>query len=287
LFPQQGFVDHAITPVMGLAWTMAEDSLDKYLIKRVEGRTQNMWLRMALRTGLNPSRTFANAMALRAPWARDTRAGIMSYAPQKNRQLSRDGNSYLPPSSVRDTSTFEFALNSRFERFVGTSAAPGCIGGDASGAFRVAPEWMLVVDVGGCKFTGLETNLSGDSLSYLLGPRWTPLPAGRWSPYVQLLIGGNKITHEQMFPEKKRVLELQAAQTGGQPPAHEDYTIADESNAFALQAGTGLDLKLSPAVVLRLASLEYSRSYVTPNRGLNYGSSVQLTTGMVLRVGTW
>ena len=106
----------------------------------------------------------------------------------------------------RDTSTFELGVNSRFERFVGANPGPACIGADGSGAFRIAPEWMLVVDVGGCKFIGMETNLSGDSLSYLLGPRWTPAPAGRWSPYVQILVGGNKITHEQMLPEKKRAL---------------------------------------------------------------------------------
>jgi hypothetical protein len=78
-----------------------------------------------------------------------------------------------------------------------------------------------------------------------------------------------------------------AGQTGAAPPAHDDYTLADESNGFALQAGTGLDLKLSAALVFRVASLEYSRTYVSPNRGLNYGNGVQVTTGMVLRVGTW
>jgi hypothetical protein len=287
-FPQQGFVDHAITPAMGLAWTLAEDSLDKYLIKGIEDRTGNRWIRMMARMGLNPSRTFANVLAFRVPWYRYTREGILSYRPEKDQPHSRDRDSgYLPDTPVRTTSTFEFALNSRFEHFVGTSPGPSCMGADASAAFRIAPEWMLVLDVGGCKFLGMETNLSGDSLSYLLGPRWTPSPAGRWSPYVQVLVGGNKITHEQMLPDKKRALDLLAAQTGGLPPAHEDYTISDESNGFAVQAGTGIDLKLSAALVFRLASVEYSRSYVTPNRGLNYGGSVQVTTGMVLRMGTW
>jgi hypothetical protein len=288
VYPQVGFVDHAVTPVMGLAWTLAEDALDKYLIKRVEDRTANHWIRMMARMGLNPSRTFANALALRVPWYRYTRAGIMSYMLEKNQvRTSGDENRYATPVSVRDTSTFEFALNARAERFVGANPGPVCLGGGASGAFRVAPEWMLVVDVGGCKFTGMETNLSGDSLNYLIGPRWTPAPAGRWSPYVQVLVGGNKITHEQFLPEKKRSLEMLAAQTGAPPPMHDDYTLSDESNAFAVQAGTGLDLKLSPALVLRVASLEYSRSYVASNRGVNYGSGIQLTTGMVLRVGTW
>ena len=288
LYPQQGFVDHAITPVLGLGWTLAEDSIDKYLIKRLEGRVRNFWIRMALRAGLNPSRTFANAMGLRAPWHRDSRTGIMEYMPGGAGVRSRDDNSRSAPSApARATSTFEFALNSRFQRFVGARPGPACIGGDAAGAFRVAPEWMLVAEVGGCKFTGMETNLSGDSLSYLLGPRWTPSPAGRWSPYVQVLVGGNKITHEQVFPEKKRSLELAALQTGGPPPAHEAYTLGDESNGFALAAGTGLDLKLSAALVFRVASVEYSHSYVSPNRGFNYANGVQVTTGMVLRVGTW
>jgi len=287
-FPQQGFVDHVITPVMGFAWTLAEDSLDKYLIKRVEDRTMNRWIRMAMRIGLNPSRSFANALAWRVPWYRYTRPGILSYVPEKEDERSRDeANRYAPAASVRDTSIFEFGLNARFQRYLGATPGPACMGGDASGAFRVAADWMLVIDVGGCKFTGLETNLSGDSLSYLLGPRWTPASAGRWSPYVELLVGGNKITHEQLLPEKNSALELLAAQAGAAPPAHEEYTIADESNSFAVQAGTGLDLKLSPALVFRVASLEYSRSYVTANRGMNYGSGVQVTTGMVIRVGTW
>src|SRR5581483_5431693 len=237
--------------------------------------------------GLNPTRSFASLMALRAPWTRYTRDGITSYVPEKEQRNRAEWAAYQPITTVRETSTFEFALNSRVERFAGATAGPTCIGGDASGAFRVAPEWMLVLDVGGCKFVGMETNLGGDSLTYLLGPRWTPSPASRWSPYVQVLVGGNKITHEQMFPDKKRALDLLSAQTGGQPPAHEEYTASDESNGFAVQAGTGLDLKLTAALVFRVASVEYSRSYVTPNRGLNYGSSVQVTTGMVLRMGTW
>jgi hypothetical protein len=287
LYPQQGFVDHAVTPVLGLAWTVAEDALDRYLIQGLENRIRNVWVRMALRTSLNPSRTFANTMGLLAPWHRDSRAGIRSYLPDRAESQSRRAQSRAEPTPGRATSTFEFALNSRLQRFVGARPGPRCIGGDASGSFRVAPEWMLVAEVGGCKLLTAEPNLSGDSLSYLLGPRWTPAPAGRWSPYVEVLVGGNKITHEQLLPEKKRALELLAAQNGAAAPAHEDYTIADESNGFAVAAGTGLDLKLSAALVFRVASVEYSHSYVTANRGLNYANGVQVRTGMVLRVGTW
>ena len=34
-FPQQGFVDHVITPSIGLAWMIGEDSVDRYIIEPV------------------------------------------------------------------------------------------------------------------------------------------------------------------------------------------------------------------------------------------------------------
>src|SRR5580765_275405 len=39
--PQQGFVDHVITPTVGMGWMVAEDALDRYVIKRVEAATPN------------------------------------------------------------------------------------------------------------------------------------------------------------------------------------------------------------------------------------------------------
>jgi hypothetical protein len=76
-FPQQGFVDHVVTPTVGLGLTLLEDSVDKYFIKRMEGRVRNKWARLMLRTGLNPTRSFANVMDNNAPWHRETRAGIL------------------------------------------------------------------------------------------------------------------------------------------------------------------------------------------------------------------
>ncbi len=61
-FPQQGFVDHVITPTVGLAWTLAEDSLDRYVITLFEEHNRNPYFRLLLRSGLNPSRSMANVM---------------------------------------------------------------------------------------------------------------------------------------------------------------------------------------------------------------------------------
>ena len=34
-FPQQGFVDHVITPTIGLSWMLAEDALDRYFVRPI------------------------------------------------------------------------------------------------------------------------------------------------------------------------------------------------------------------------------------------------------------
>ena len=43
--PQQGFVDHVVTPTIGLTWMIAEDALDQYVVRYVEGKTQNRAVR--------------------------------------------------------------------------------------------------------------------------------------------------------------------------------------------------------------------------------------------------
>ena len=35
-YPQQGFADHVVTPAIGLGWMIAEDALDRYLVRFVE-----------------------------------------------------------------------------------------------------------------------------------------------------------------------------------------------------------------------------------------------------------
>src|SRR5581483_10556568 len=74
--PQQGLVDHAITPVVGLAWMVGEDWLDRTAIRAFEEHTNNPFLKMIVRAGLNPSRSMANAMRIEVPWHRDTRPGL-------------------------------------------------------------------------------------------------------------------------------------------------------------------------------------------------------------------
>jgi hypothetical protein len=65
-----GWADLIMTPVGGLGWMVAEDALDRYVVKRTEGgRHPGRWSNF-LRTALNPSRTAANILAGKKPWYR-------------------------------------------------------------------------------------------------------------------------------------------------------------------------------------------------------------------------
>jgi hypothetical protein len=68
-----GWVDHVVTPAGALAFMVAEDALDRYLITKIESWTRNGVIRAAARIALNPSRTLSNAVQGRSPWARSVR----------------------------------------------------------------------------------------------------------------------------------------------------------------------------------------------------------------------
>ena len=123
-FPQQGFVDHVITPSLGMAWMIGEDVVDRYIIEPIEARTENHYIRLFIRMGFNPARTFSNVLNGHAPWSRDSRVGVKSYArmdpefatamPQKSSPARAEtaDPALAPP--------FEFALTFQPERFWGS-----------------------------------------------------------------------------------------------------------------------------------------------------------------------
>jgi hypothetical protein len=287
-FPQQGFVDHVITPTIGLVWMLGEDAIDEYIVRRIEDRTTNKFARILVRAGLNPARSFANIVDGRAPWDRGSRAGIMEYKPESPRSTVNPPR--LPKSPRLDSASlkpapFEFSVIAGMRQF---SSGP-CMGGGADAAYRVTPELQLALVVNGCKMLDLKTNLSGDALIYQIGPRWTPAPLGKWGPYAHVLVGGIKITQERLYPELKQ--EVLEANKNLDPALaytlHDQYTSHDESSGVALTVGTGVDYKLNDALAVRVASLEYLRSSVGRVGGMPYANGLQVTTGVVLRLGTW
>jgi hypothetical protein len=289
-YPEQGFVDHVVTPVIGLGWSIAEDALDQYFIRYLERHTSNNWALLLVRGGLNPARSMANVVAFRPPWHRDNRPGVRSgqLRDLEFMEAVKERNTapmeISPPAGV---APFEFHLTANSKTYLGDGHAGPCIGGGGSGAIRLASEWQFVVDVSGCKMFGLENNLSGDSLSYLAGARWTPHTTGRWMPHAELLIGGTKLTQELVNSQIKEALKLSEPKSTPLYVTHALYAKDWETNGFTIQAGSGLELRLNNALSYRVADLEYSHSWNQHLNGVDYRNSLQFTTGLVLRMGTW
>ncbi len=73
---QAGWVDLVTTPLAGFGWQVGEDILDLYFISKVETWTENPFVKMFFRTVFNPTRTFAQVLAFKVPWHRETRPGV-------------------------------------------------------------------------------------------------------------------------------------------------------------------------------------------------------------------
>lgn len=69
---ETGVVELVTTPVGGLLWTMAEDALDKRIVKPFEEKPRGPFALLAI-SFLTPSRATANIFRFRPPWYRDGR----------------------------------------------------------------------------------------------------------------------------------------------------------------------------------------------------------------------
>jgi len=69
---ETGWVELVTTPVGGLAWTMAEDTLDKYVVRKFEEKPRGPFS-LLLISFLTPTRATANIFRFRPPWYRDSR----------------------------------------------------------------------------------------------------------------------------------------------------------------------------------------------------------------------
>lgn len=280
--PQQGFVDHVVTPVIGTGWLVTEDFLDEKVILPFERRFNNTFARMMMRSWLNPSRSFSNALRGKVPWYRDTRGGIWARNYRAPHELELETPRTLPKAAPLELTALPI-----WTHYGDTQ----CAGGGGQAAFRLSRSWQLVAQVSGCELRDLAPNSSGDMLTYVIGPRWTPLSERRLSPYAEFLFGGSKLTRYDVDREREHVLKSEAIRKGVAVPPEEAYSQTDIYHGLALTAGTGVDIRLNPALALRLASIEYARSWAripgSVTEGRSYNQGLQLSTGVILRMGTW
>jgi len=282
-YPQQGLVDQVITPTLGLGWMIAEDAVDRFLLIPLERRVRNVYVRTLARGFLNPTRSMANIVRGKAPFVRDDRS---IFGMPADHAPAVAGGLFGTADEIPDNGPAPVQFTAFSKHRIVTGSLSCATAGGAEAAVRIARQWQLVFEVAGCDLSGLSHNTSGDSLSYMFGPRWSP-SGRRLQPYFQFLLGGRKLTTEQVSPETRRALEIAAQQNGLAPPDRDEYTTSTVSNGFAMSTGAGIDLKIARAAALKLASIEYNRSWLGTMNGAEDNKGLELKIGVTLRVGTW
>jgi hypothetical protein len=299
-----GFTDLVITPTVGIVLMMGEDIADRYVITGLENRTSNIPLILLARCFVNPSRTFANMMAFKAPWHRETRFGIFGANHEVRKELLKEYKEgltgrmfeYDAADFVRVDSSprkypleapIELMATTQYESFLGGGS---CVGGGGSGAARINPSWQFIAEINGCMIIDMPKDQSADSEMYAIGVRWAPLASHRLSPYSQVLVGGRRITHEIDDMEKKWTL-LNEWKDGNGTLAHyplrSDWSVEHMENGFVIEAGGGFDFLVNRALAWRVANLEYTHTWISRVDQINASQGIKFTSGLILRIGTW
>ena len=304
LHASPGFIDLVTTPGLGVFVMMGEDMLDRYVIIPVENHTANPWIILVARSLGNPARSFANLMAFKQGWHRDTRIGIFGEYHERRKELVREYKEGLisapfgphtpeeralmnktverPPSKEADIELNAYAV---YESFLGGG---NCIGGGGQGAARVNPAWQIVSEVNGCEVIHMPKDESGDSVMFAVGPRWTPRAASRFSPFAEVMFGGRRITRDYQTPGLREEL-LKEWGEGKIPhfPQRSDYTVQYQAFGFAMSMGGGFDAAIGRAFAWRVLDVEYTRSWLPQVQQIGAQQGLQVRTGLVLRIGTW
>jgi hypothetical protein len=312
LHDSPGFVDLVGSSTFGMFWILGEDTLDKYGLARLENHTANRPLLVLARSFGNPCRTFANLMAFKKPWDRPNRPGLFgeNFLERSEYIRARKDGNWEGPDYVhqwRDFNHIDTGIDWRphtgpypaipdfelianlpiYETFLGGGS---CIGGGGSGSVQLRPQFALVSEVSGCMVIDMPHHQSGDSLSYVVGPRWAPRAAHRASPYVQVLFGGRRVSYEIDYPDVQKRLMKEWNDGNGtfhHYPMRKDYTYLNQINGWTLAAGGGVDLRLNSAFALRVADIEYTHTWMPDVNMIKPQDGIRLTSGLILRIGTW
>ena len=166
-----------------------------------------------------------------------------------------------------------------------------CVGGGGSGAGRINSSWQFVAELSGCLVLHMPaSNQSADSLFYGGGLRWMPKASRRFSPYVQLMIGGNRVTHETDDIALRQKLLTEWNDGNGilqHYPLRNDWSAEISKNGPALKLAGGFDLVLARPFAWRLLDLEYAHVWMGNVVNIHPQNALRISTGAVLRIGTW
>jgi hypothetical protein len=304
LHASPGFITLVDTPTLGFCTMLAEDAADRYLIMGLENRTNNRAVIILARSFLNPGRTFANMMAFRPPWVRDTRLNLFGTDYELRKQLFEDyknGSGEKPFQFVKNASVsegvqfnhsypkespIELTAFPYYERFLGGGS---CVGGGGSGSARVDPKFQIITEVSGCLIMHMPySNYSADSLFYGGGLRWTPRADRRFSPFTQFMFGGRKVTREIMDIALREQL-LKEWEDGTLPhyPKRTDYSVENSQNGPSIAVGGGFDVVITRPFAWRILNVEYTRSWMNDVDQIHPQEGLKISTQAVVRIGTW
>jgi opacity protein-like surface antigen len=154
---------------------------------------------------------------------------------------------------------YEVSGDYQYVRFNPGGGASGinCQGGSGALGAYLSARWGVIGEFGACKVTGMPSGSSAHQMNYLFGPRIYFSTRGRFSPFVQTLFGGERLT----------------ASATGAP--------SQSTNAFAWTAGGGADIRLTRNVSLRAIQVEYLYTHF----GGASQNSMRLQSGIVWRFG--
>jgi hypothetical protein len=306
LHASPGFITLVDTPTLGFCTMLAEDAADRYLIMGLENRTNNRAAIILARSFLNPGRTFANMMAFRAPWVRDTRLNLFGENYEVRKQLFdnyKNGDGEKPFVFVKNAwmpegvefshphpkeAAVELTAFPYYETFLGGGS---CVGGGGSGAARVNPKLQVITEVSGCLIMNQPfSNVSADSLFYGGGFRWTPRAAHRISPFGEFMFGGRKVTQEFLDKDLRAQLKAEwndGSGTLGHFPKRSDYSVENSQNGPSISVGGGLDVVISRPFAWRLLNVEYTHSWMNDVGQIKPQQGLKISTQAVVRIGTW
>ena len=306
LHTSPGFICLVDTPTLGFVVTLAEDAADRYAIMGLENRSTNRVLIILARSFLNPGRTFANMMAFRVPWTRETRMGLFGESYEIRKQLVadyKDGSGEKPFVFVKDAwkpagvdfnhphpkeADIELTAFPYYETFLGGGS---CIGGGGSGAGRINPKLQVITEVSGCLIMHQPAyNMSADSLFYGGGFRYTPMAARRFSPFAEFMFGGRKVTQEidDLTLKKKLLSEWNDGNgTLAHYPMRSAWSVETAQNGPSIAAGGGFDWVVTRPFAWRILDVEYTHSWMNSIGQIHPQEGLKISTQAVVRIGSW
>jgi hypothetical protein len=155
----------------------------------------------------------------------------------------------------------------------------------------IAPAWQIVSEVNGCMVVNTPANRSADSVTFAVGPRWTPCAARRFSPFAQVLFGGQRMTYEIVDPDKENhLLNAWSDGNGGTLhhfPMRSACSVEYQALGFNMTVGGGFDVAFGRAFAWRVVDLGYAHSWLPAVHGIDASQGVRLRSGLVPRIGTW